>query len=438
MKAGNFNGHNGDNERLVLTLLISLLLHLLLFFSADGSKNKEIQGLPPAHKYRVNVVKMPDNKYSALPPITLADKNIDYKPKPKTEEEKKKEEKKEEEKKKEELKPEGQIVELAAPDKEEKPNKSDYLSQFDIKVKEESKSKYQDVYDNAAPRPSLMGMKKETLFNEAVKDEKNPLEQKIVLKSENPEEKAKQADKISKFENKEEGAEKLKFEIPKSGMEKAIAEKDPLAEIKLPDESKNFINSPSTNNSSDKLDVNLSLGALNSKSEKYDFKKGDKSDKNDAKQSNGSEILIDKNSIISIAGGPMADYLENVKEGEETSLNSKSFKYATFFNRVKKEVARNWHPGAVHRRNDPTFNVYGYQDRRTLVYITLSKDGAVEKVEILEGCGVSYLDEEAVNAIYRASPFPNPPAGLVKDGRVNFPFGFYFQISSVKFKSFDD
>lgn len=437
MKAGNFNGHNGDNERLVLTLLISLLLHLLLFFSADGSKNNEIQGLPPAHKYRVNVVKLPDNKYNALPPITLADKNIDYKPKTKTEEEKKKEEKKEEEKKKDEIKPDGQIVELAAPEKEEKPSKSDYLSQFDIKVKDESKSKYQDIYENAAPRPSLMGMKKETLHNDAIKDSKNPLEQKIVLKSETPEEKAKQAEKKSKFENKEEGAEKLKFEIPKSGMEKALAEKDPQAEIKLPEESKNFINSPSTNNPSDKLDVNLQLGALNSKSEKYDFKKGEESDKNDAKQSSGSEIVIDKNSIISIAGGPMADYLDNVKEGEETSLNSKSFKYATFFNRVKKEIARNWHPATIHRRNDPTFNVYGYQDRRTLVYITLSKDGAVEKVEILEGCGVSYLDEEAVNSIYRASPFPNPPAGLIKDGKANFPFGFYFQISSVKFKSLD-
>jgi outer membrane biosynthesis protein TonB len=42
---------------------------------------------------------------------------------------------------------------------------------------------------------------------------------------------------------------------------------------------------------------------------------------------------------------------------------------------------------------------------------------------------VGFLDDEAVHAFQLASPFPNPPQGLLEaDGSIRFQFGFFFEI----------
>jgi hypothetical protein len=40
-----------------------------------------------------------------------------------------------------------------------------------------------------------------------------------------------------------------------------------------------------------------------------------------------------------------------------------------------------------------------------------------------------FLDDEAIAAFREASPFPNPPQGLLDEtGRIRFQFGFFFEI----------
>src|SRR5207237_6303365 len=43
-----------------------------------------------------------------------------------------------------------------------------------------------------------------------------------------------------------------------------------------------------------------------------------------------------------VAGGPMNDDLRGLEEGDEPLLNSRSFRYAGFMNRVKETVSRLW------------------------------------------------------------------------------------------------
>ncbi|HEU5059400.1 MAG TPA: hypothetical protein VFU21_22860, partial [Kofleriaceae bacterium] len=52
-----------------------------------------------------------------------------------------------------------------------------------------------------------------------------------------------------------------------------------------------------------------------------------------------SEELLER-----AVGGGSVDHIEDADEGEFTSLNSRKWKYATFFNRMKRQVAQNWHP----------------------------------------------------------------------------------------------
>ena len=61
-----------------------------------------------------------------------------------------------------------------------------------------------------------------------------------------------------------------------------------------------------------------------------------------------SSAALDK-----IIGAAPNDHLD-VDQGEGTFLNTREWKYATFFNRVKQAVGRNWDPNEPLRQRDPT------------------------------------------------------------------------------------
>ena len=128
-----------------------------------------------------------------------------------------------------------------------------------------------------------------------------------------------------------------------------------------------------------------------------------------------------------VSGGPMPDDLRDVEEGDATLLNSRSFKYAGFLNRVKETVGRIWvqkvQDAAGSR--DPTGQLYSYKDRRTVVEFTLDKEGEVKDIKVATSSGVPYLDTVAVDAFKIVQRFPNPPPGLIGDaGEVRLPFAF--------------
>lgn len=130
-------------------------------------------------------------------------------------------------------------------------------------------------------------------------------------------------------------------------------------------------------------------------------------------------------------GGGSVDHLEDVENGDETSLTSKKFVYASFFNRLKRQVRQNWDPASVWRRSDPTGTVYGFKTRVTEVRVTLNAKGDMQKIVVTSSSGVGELDDEAVRAFHASAPFPNPPDGLAnKDGLITFAFGFYFEIGA--------
>src|SRR4029079_1208068 len=125
-------------------------------------------------------------------------------------------------------------------------------------------------------------------------------------------------------------------------------------------------------------------------------------------------------------GGGSVDPLEDVENGDETALSSKRWVYASFFNRLKRQVAQNWDPVSVYRRRDPTGTVYGFKTRVTEVRVSLSRKGELTKILVTTPSGVIELDDEAVRAFKSAGPFPNPPEGLVtKDNQITFAFSFF-------------
>ncbi|MCA9638868.1 MAG: energy transducer TonB, partial [Myxococcales bacterium] len=125
------------------------------------------------------------------------------------------------------------------------------------------------------------------------------------------------------------------------------------------------------------------------------------------------------------------DAVEDVDEGADNILNSKRWKYASFFNRVRDAIAQHWDPVSVRAARDPDGTRWGTQTRTTSLFLRLNADGSVKRISIERSCGIAALDEEAIRAVRAAQPFPNPPRQLVdpSTGTIDFPFGFILEIN---------
>jgi TonB family protein len=145
---------------------------------------------------------------------------------------------------------------------------------------------------------------------------------------------------------------------------------------------------------------------------------------------NVANLMPSASTLDKIAGAAPNDHLSQVDEGNGTFLNTREFKYATFFNRVKQSVGEHWDPSAPLRQRDPEGRIYAYKDRYTMLAVTLDTSGHLKQVVIDKSCGVDFLDQEAVAAFERAQPFPNPPPGLADHGEVHFAFGFFLEVSA--------
>lgn len=136
--------------------------------------------------------------------------------------------------------------------------------------------------------------------------------------------------------------------------------------------------------------------------------------------------------VARISGSPSDDYIENVPEGEGTYLNTRQFKYATYFYQVRDTVGQHWKSDVRRevRRRDPTGDIYGPGDLTTLLFIRLDRDGRLSEVRVAESSGYTFLDQVAIRAFEKAEVFPNPPRGIVDErGHINFHFGFTLSTS---------
>jgi len=149
-----------------------------------------------------------------------------------------------------------------------------------------------------------------------------------------------------------------------------------------------------------------------------------------------ADLIPSMGQLAALPGAPSNDYLEGLEVGDGTFLNAREFKYASFFNRVKRAVSEHWSPMTATGRG--TDNRMGAQTWVTVVNVTLDGQGSVSDVAIAHASGNDALDREAVAAFVRAGAFPNPPKGLVAaNGTLTFAFGFHIsptERSSSRFR----
>jgi TonB family protein len=140
------------------------------------------------------------------------------------------------------------------------------------------------------------------------------------------------------------------------------------------------------------------------------------------------DLTLSSEALRRIAGGPSMDGVgEGIEEGDETWLQSREFKYATFMNRMRREIGQQWYPRVrdAQRERDPDGSLFFYRERTVVLGLTLDTDGNVKDLSVLESSSVEFFDRLAVSSVRAAQPFPNPPQGMFRsEPEVRIPFSF--------------
>jgi TonB family protein len=302
---------------------------------------------------------------------------------------------------KDEKNPKGQVVDVAPGNEQESPD-AKFLAEKNNRVDKESKARDQTpFYRNAMPKQTATEERNTTGKDSAAQ---------IVVQGNNGTGQDQRAAQKG-------GGQRPVFDVPTLKQRDRIALKEqankgPGASVRNQGES-----APLQGNS-DRLRVDPGRPG----------EEGDEGSAGKAGLPTLSQLMPSSAALDKIIGAAPNDHLQDVDQGEGTFLNTKEWKYATFFNRVKQAVGRNWDPNEPLRQRDPTGEIYGGRDRYTILDVTLGGDGLVKDIKVQRSSGVDFLDEAAIVSFRRAQPFPNPPAGLMgKDGTVTFPFGFYLE-----------
>ena len=129
--------------------------------------------------------------------------------------------------------------------------------------------------------------------------------------------------------------------------------------------------------------------------------------------------------LVTAIGMPARNHLPNLESADSTALNTWRWEHAPFFNRIRDQLYRVWDPHEAISRHDPMAYDVNHQNRQTVLRVTIDRTGHVTESVVETPSGARYLDDEAIRAFSVGGPFPNPPADLFQDGdQFSFLFGF--------------
>jgi TonB family protein len=121
------------------------------------------------------------------------------------------------------------------------------------------------------------------------------------------------------------------------------------------------------------------------------------------------------------------DFVEDLPLGDMTNMNTIEYKYYGFYHRIRQKLEQYW--GRNLREKAKTIYASGRripasENKITSLRITLDERGTIVDVHVKSTSGVKELDDAAIEAFNEAGPFPNPPKGMMVNGRAQIEWGF--------------
>lgn len=121
------------------------------------------------------------------------------------------------------------------------------------------------------------------------------------------------------------------------------------------------------------------------------------------------------------------DYLNDVAEGDVTNLNTVEYVYYGFYHRIKLKLEQFWGRSLYDKAEQMAQTgrrLPSSEDMITSLQVTLNQKGEVISVKIIGTSGIKELDDAAIESFNEAGPFPNPPKGMIRNGKVTLEWGF--------------
>ena len=120
------------------------------------------------------------------------------------------------------------------------------------------------------------------------------------------------------------------------------------------------------------------------------------------------------------------DYIEDLPLGDFTNLNTVEFKYYGFYYRIRQQLEQHW--GNSLRKKAKILYKKGRriasESKITSLKVTLDQAGNIVNVFLKSTSGISELDDAAIESFNKAGPFPNPPKGMMTNGKAEIEWGF--------------
>lgn len=121
------------------------------------------------------------------------------------------------------------------------------------------------------------------------------------------------------------------------------------------------------------------------------------------------------------------DFIEELPLGDMTNLNTIEYKYYGFYHRIRQKLEQHWGRNLKEKARaiyTSGRRIPASENRVTSLRIILDDMGNVVDVLVKSTSGVKELDDAAIESFNQAGPFPNPPKGMMKNGRAMIEWGF--------------
>ena len=125
--------------------------------------------------------------------------------------------------------------------------------------------------------------------------------------------------------------------------------------------------------------------------------------------------------------GQTNDFLEDIPLGDFTKLNTQEYEFYGFYHRIRQKLEQFWGSN-IQETADKIYkqgrSIASDTNLITGLIINLNHKGEIIEILIKSTSGMKELDDAAIQSFNEAGPFPNPPKGMLKNGKATIEWGF--------------
>ena len=123
---------------------------------------------------------------------------------------------------------------------------------------------------------------------------------------------------------------------------------------------------------------------------------------------------------------PKISSKDSLKNEETVDLNTKEFKYISYFIKIKRKIEMVW--------SYPRESYLKGHSGKVRVLMSLNKSGKLVDIRILNSSGYDLLDNEAKDSIVEAAPYPPFPNSWGSLEKLNIRVAFSYTLGSWGFR----